>query len=207
MANEHLSAEGRSQNKNIYMQSKHLKEGRWATSAVFYVTIHYRDEFSLGAHRQLFGHAAYHWGLLFSPKKAKGRTSYTYDVSDAADPHPVTRVDRNPERNWVYRPRDKVDPALSTRLLGRVMIGKIPNNVSYSRIQAILNTVPLLRNGFQTENCVSWTRDAIGKLQKEGLAERFNIDNFMDDSLQWADERLNNHRGTSNVKNYTSCPM
>lgn len=113
---------------------------------------------------------------LFLPRLPEEKNCHSYDVTDAACPNPVTRVDHNPELNWFFRARDNVDPALSGHILGRVMIGKIPNEVTYAGIQALLEMVPLPTKGFRPEeNCVSWTRSGIGKLQQEGLAEQFDI--------------------------------
>lgn len=43
------------------------------------------------------------------------------------------------------------------------------------------------------QNCVSWTKDAIWKLQtEEGIAERFDIGQFVTDALAFADECLKN---------------
>lgn len=48
------------------------------------ISIHHRDQFSLGEHRTRLGHAAYHWGILIQPKNPKGSDSDAYDVTDAA---------------------------------------------------------------------------------------------------------------------------
>ncbi|KAE8148038.1 hypothetical protein BDV25DRAFT_159097 [Aspergillus avenaceus] len=100
------------------------------------VTINHRDRLSLREHRAQLGFAAYHWGILIQPKNTKGSDSSTYDVSDAAMPDPHTRVDHNPNRDWIFRPKHRVNAELSGRLLGRVMVGKVPNNVPDAHIEA-----------------------------------------------------------------------
>ena len=67
-----------------------------------FVTLHYRDELSLGENRQRLGFAACQWGILISPKVSKGRDCFTYDVSNAARVDPNTRTDLNPQRNWYF---------------------------------------------------------------------------------------------------------
>ncbi|KAE8154146.1 hypothetical protein BDV25DRAFT_148323 [Aspergillus avenaceus] len=97
---------------------------------------------------------------------------------------------------------------LSGHLLGRTMIGKVPNEVTYAEIRIHLESIPLPRKGVSPEeNCVSWTRSAIQKLQEKGLAEQFGIDRFMADSLAFADQRMKSPDSTANIINYTSRPM
>jgi hypothetical protein len=57
------------------------------------LTIHHRDELSLGPNRTRLGYAAYHWGILIQPKKPKGSDSNAYDVSNGAKVDPLTRQD------------------------------------------------------------------------------------------------------------------
>lgn len=175
-----------------------------------YVTLHYRDKFSLGEHRQRLGFAAYHWGLLI--KDPTGNSCNAYDATDAIDLDPVTGEDRNPERNWLFRVKDNVDMLQISRLLGMVMIGKVPNEVTDGEIQAHLDSVPLpIKNAVPEQNCVSWTRDAIQKLQAQGIAEQFDIDQFVTDALAFADECLKNPSQTPATDprtiKYTRRPM
>lgn len=100
------------------------------------VTSHYRDKFSLGEHRQRLGPAAYHWGLLI--KDPAGGSCYTYDATDAIDLDPITGEDRNPERNWFLRMKEIVDVFQISRLLGIMMIGKVPAEVTDGEIRVHL---------------------------------------------------------------------
>lgn len=88
------------------------------------------------------------------------------------------------------------------------MIGKVPNEVTYAKIHGLLRAIPLPQKGaLPEENCVTWTRNAICKLQENGLAEQFNLDRFMDDALAFADQRLLNTYSTRASINYTGRPM
>lgn len=142
------------------------------------VTVHHRSGLSLRDNRVRLGLAAYHWGILIQPKKPKGDDSNAYDVSDGAKPDPTTRHDLNPDREWLFRAEEGVNPLRSGHLLGRVMIGKVPNHVTDADIEDLLRKVPLpLKNTEQ--NCVTWVSASIQALQKEKLAEEFDVNQLM----------------------------
>lgn len=169
-----------------------------------FVTIQYRDELSLGENRQKLGYAAYNWGILISPKVSAGKDCYAFDVSDAARPDPETRVDCNPNRDWVFRSKPNVDPLFSGHVLGRVMIGKVPNDIGTSAIEARLAAIPLPeKEAVPEQNCVSWTMSAIQALQEIRLAEQFDLKEFMAYAIRYADQRLKAVDATANVVNYT----
>lgn len=67
-----------------------------------FVSLFYRDELSVGENRQQLGYAAYHWGILISPKKSKGPDCYSYDVTNWARLDPITMIDHNPETQLVF---------------------------------------------------------------------------------------------------------
>lgn len=164
------------------------------------VTIHYRDELSLRDNRARLGLSAYHWGILIQPKNPKGLDSNAYDVSDGARPDPMARQDLNPSRDWHFRAKLGVSPILSGRLLGKVMVGKVPNNVTDANMEDLLRKVPLpIKNTGQ--NCVTWTLATIQALQKGKLAEDFDVNEFMTKALGLADEWLQ-HPGPNNFHNY-----
>jgi hypothetical protein len=173
-----------------------------------FLSLHHRDALSIGGNRQRFGHAAYHWGILISPKSSKGPDCYAFDVSDGILLDPVRRVNLNPEGNWLFREKANINPEKSGHLLGRVMIGKVPNEVTYAEIHGLLRAIPLPQKGAVPEqNCVTWTRAAIFKLQENGLVERFDLDRFMDESLAFADQRLQSTESTPASINYTGRRM
>ncbi|OBT62172.1 hypothetical protein VE03_08337 [Pseudogymnoascus sp. 23342-1-I1] len=157
-----------------------------------FVSIHHRGALSLGENRQRLGYAAYHLGILISPKVYKEQDCYTFDVS-AARPDPETRVDHNPNHEWIFRS----NPTVSGSLLGLVMVGKIPNGVEISEIRTRLQSVPVpQRNAVPEQNCVTWTMSAIQTLQENGFAEHFDINKFMDVGIEFADATLSDKSGT-----------
>jgi hypothetical protein len=161
------------------------------------LTIHHRDELSLGPNRARLGYATYHWGILIQPKKSKGSDSNAYDVSDGAF---------NPNFEWRFRATRGVDPLRSGRLLGRVMIGKVSNNVADTQIEAILRAVPLpVQNTTPEQNCVTWILAAIPALQQHGLAEVFDVDQLLASALQRGHSWLKDP-GPNNFYNYTDRP-
>lgn len=134
---------------------------------------------------------AFHWGILITPKTSSGPDSLAFDVSDAAVPDPVLRLDRNPHRNWMFRPKARVDPVRSGRLIGRVLIGKVPNNITDLQIQSILATVPLPVNGATPrQSCVTWILAALIALQNTGIARKFDVSQFIVWALSYADHAL-----------------
>ncbi|KAM5349316.1 hypothetical protein ACJ41O_005823 [Fusarium nematophilum] len=155
------------------------------------VTLHHRDEFSLGDHRQNLCYEAYHWGIMIMPKTSKGSDCNAYDASDASDIDPETRQLRNTNLEWWFRAKRGVNPERSGRLLGRIVIGKIPNNISDHAVEDLLRGIPLpVKNAHPPQSCVTWTLNAIVALQDAGLAWSFDLDKFRDWALAYADQCL-----------------
>ncbi|EKV04775.1 serine threonine protein kinase [Penicillium digitatum] len=173
-----------------------------------FLSLHHRDALSIGGNRQRFGHAAYHWGIVISPKISKGPDCYAFDVSDGIILDPARRVNLNQEGNWFFRGRANINPEKSGHLLGRVMIGKVPNEVTYVELHGLLEAIPLpQKSTLPEQNCVTWTRAAICKLQENGLVEQFDLGRFMDESLAFADQRLQSIESKPASINYTGRRM
>lgn len=62
--------------------------------------------------------------------------------SDGARPDPMTRQDINPNRDWHLRAKLGVSAILSGCLLGKVMVGRVPENVTDAEIEALIKEVP-----------------------------------------------------------------
>ncbi|KAK2863694.1 hypothetical protein FQN49_004090 [Arthroderma sp. PD_2] len=74
-------------------------------------------------------------------------------------------------------------------MLGRMMIGKLPQGTTPQDVNNLLKDVALPRvNTTPIDNCVSWVKAAIQELQKKQWAEDFDIDKFMDHTLNEADK-------------------
>ncbi|OQE24389.1 hypothetical protein PENSTE_c007G03902 [Penicillium steckii] len=107
---------------------------------------------------------------------------------------------------WRFRAMPNCDPSEEHRLLGHVMIGKIPHSVRHDRILDILEALPLPQSDKDPkENEVTWIRNAIHRLQLEDYAEQFDVDKFMRYARDCA---TTNHRNNVPFKvNYTFRPM
>ena len=190
-----------------------------------FVSLHHRNALSIRENRKRLHYAAYHWGILISPKNLSHDDDdhhhhhHAFDVSDGIIQYAATATettttttmestDLNIDGNWHFRAEPNVNLADKPHLLARVMIGKLPREVSYADIHTLLEKIPLpQKDALPVQNCVSWTRAAIRTLQENGLAEKFDIDAFMDKALGFADQRLREYTTTSSCMNYTTRRM
>lgn len=143
------------------------------------IALHHRNALSLPPERERLGHAAYHWVILIEPKFSRGANANAYDVTDAPGIDPNNRVNQNPENDWRFLAQCGVNPYKDSRFIGRVMIGKLPNNVKDSQVESILRGVEVpIKNAVPGQNCVTWTMAAIQALQSNGFVEKFDLDTF-----------------------------
>lgn len=94
--------------------------------------------------RKTYG--AYHWGVLLAPKKSNGSDNIAYNVSDGIRLDSETGQDLNSERDWFFRIKNKVNPLDSGRLIGRVMIGKVPAQTTDDVLENILRLRCRIKN-------------------------------------------------------------
>ncbi|OJD10261.1 hypothetical protein ACJ73_09863, partial [Blastomyces percursus] len=164
-----------------------------------FISIHHRDEMSLQEGiRKTYG--AYHWGVLLAPKKSNGRGNMTYYVSDGVRLNGETGQDLNSERDWFFRVNNNVNPLDSGRLVGRVMIGKVPPQTTENDLEIILRGVPL-PDKESGERCRHWVWNAISTLQNESVIPNFDIEEFKVWILYYANQCLANP-SPSNVCDY-----
>lgn len=125
-----------------------------------------------------YGHAMYHWGIWVEPKGSEG-PGRLYDVEEH---QPMNSAEGPIPGGWKSGLRDS-NFNTNYRLIGRIMIGKLPAGKGYHEIEALLNQVPVPVNGTQ-EDCIVWTKNVIRSLQGRDSttpwAEKFNVDDFMD---------------------------
>ena len=156
-----------------------------------YITIHHRGALSLGKDRAKLQHSAFHWGILVAPKSFNGTDCTMYDVTNSLQPIQDHRHDLNVDGNWFFRSRQHVNLFRdNVKVIGRIMIGKVPNNISDDRIEGILkNEVPLPdKEAVPVQNCVSWTWSAVQALQDGGLvAQKFRVEDLAAWALEYAD--------------------
>ncbi|KAK2751753.1 hypothetical protein FQN55_009194 [Onygenales sp. PD_40] len=125
--------------------------------------------------RKMYG--AYHWGVLLAPKKSNGCDNTAYDVSDGVRLDSETGQDLNPERDWFFRIKNDVNPLESGRLIGRVMIGKVPPQTTKSDLESILRGVAL-PDKESGERCRHWVWNALSILQNASVIPNFDIGKF-----------------------------
>lgn len=155
------------------------------------VALYDRDNFSRGNTRQVFGYEAFHWGIVLTPEVSQGRDCASYEATDANTLDPVTFRMNNPSMNWWFRERKNINPTLSTKIIGRIVVGRVPDGVSGSEISELFKNVPLpIKNTDPQQSCVTWTMDAVQALQDKGWARGFDLAQFKDFALAFADERL-----------------
>lgn len=155
------------------------------------LALHHRDKFSHGRSRRIFGYEAYHWGVIIMPEDSQGRNCHAFDATDASRIDPVTFRMDNPSMDWRFRVKENVDPALSIKLIGRIVIGQIPDGVSSDELRTFFERVELpVKNRDPQQSCVTWAMNAIRALQRQGWARDFDIDQFRDAALSYADERM-----------------
>ena len=71
-------------------------------------------------------------------------------------------------------------------MLGRIMVGKLPEGLTPEDVGALLSHVPLPEEaGLEGE--VEWVRVALGELQRNGCAEAFSVEQFVGDAVAYAD--------------------
>lgn len=180
-----------------------------------FITLHPRGKNSLGENRTRLGYSAYHWGILISPKnKVTHPTSASqsptspsalhthFDVTDSLYADPVTG---EVKENWRFRERGSPDPVMAFQILARVFVGKLdPAWGEADGVREKLSGIELPRKGVQGESCVSWAREAIGVLKKLGtLQADFDIAQFMDTALRFADEILKGKGEMGSILDYT----
>ena len=183
-----------------------------------YITIHHRGAKSLGKNRTDLHLSAFHWGILLAPKAfdggsndlstdctktTNGTTNGTvlYDVTNSLMPFPDDQL--NTSAAWYFRSRRNVNLRRDHNLhiIGRIMIGKVPAQISDAEIETVLaDEVPLPDKGaVPPEDCVTWTRNAVRCLQEERVMvvagagpgkSWFDVWVFMEWCLGYADRCL-----------------
>ena len=127
------------------------------------------------------------------PKDSRGADCDAYDATDASYIDPVTFRMVNPTMDWMFRDRKGVDPELSSKLIGRIVIGVVgdENETPSVDLDELFSQVPMpVKNTHPQQSCVSWVVDAILSLQKNEVVPAFDIDEFKDQALHYADQRL-----------------
>jgi hypothetical protein len=171
-----------------------------------FLALYHRDKLSLPPHRDEFGLASCHWALLITPKNAAEKT-HMLDVTDAFQIDPVTYIDTNPDRNWVFR--DKVEnPLANIRLVLIAMIGKLESGPD-----AVQELVGILKKECRVpkkdtpgEHCLWWVRQAVQFLQNKDLLGEFDVETTFIEAQRQATDRIESQeivKKRSEVVNFT----
>ena len=161
------------------------------------VGLYHRNNLSEGRMRDIFEHKAYHWGIFVLAGES-GRHHWSFEATDASEIDPVTFKLNNPTMDWWFRGQDSIDPERSSKLLGMVIIGEIPDELSFDGMEAIMEAVPLpIRNREPQQSCVTWVGNAIQALQRQGwVPKEIDIDRFKDFALEYGDDRMKREHAT-----------
>ncbi|KAL3497235.1 hypothetical protein BJX62DRAFT_4622 [Aspergillus germanicus] len=165
------------------------------------ITLHPRGKNSLGENHRRLHYAAYHWGILISPKNSKSNNGdhTLFDVTDSLFVHVSTGKASD---DWRFRARTTQDPDVAFQILVKVLVGKLDSrSVTVKEVERRFKEVPLPRKGEQLgENCVSWTKEAIGLLVKMGVLEGvLDVQKLINEALEFADCCLREQKGLGNV--------
>lgn len=171
------------------------------------VSLYHRDHYSQGRNRQIFGYEAYHWALLITPDE--GQSEHDCDAYDATDTNiwdPVTFRMTNPTMDWHFRAKRGFDPEEEIKLIGQVVIGVLPTDVSRDELEDFFRGIPLPeKNRDPQQSCVTWLTNAIRALQKKEWIRSFDVDRFKDWALRCADEK-HGSKNSSRMKVETYLP-
>ncbi|CAJ0538851.1 Ff.00g067590.m01.CDS01 [Fusarium sp. VM40] len=157
------------------------------------VALYHRNHFSLGNARQAFGYEAYHWSIMVMPDVAQGddEVCHLFDATDTSAINPHTFRMNNPKMEWWYRSQIDINPRMNMKLLGRVVFGQIPDDISSAELDEFFHSIPLpVKNTYPQQSSVSWAIDAICAIQKQGWAPAFDLRKFKDFALAYGDERM-----------------
>lgn len=155
------------------------------------LALHHRDNFSQGNSRRVFGYEAYHWSIIIMPDTSRERDWYVFDATDRSEIDPITFRMNNPTMDWWFRAKSTMDPAVSAKFLGCIVIGQVPDGASFDEFESFFSNVPLpVKNTHPQQSCVTWAVDAIRALQGQGWAQAFELGQFKDWALAYADERM-----------------
>ncbi|KAF2734190.1 hypothetical protein EJ04DRAFT_564470 [Polyplosphaeria fusca] len=121
----------------------------------------------------------YHWGIWIEPKNGNG-SGTSFDLEDS-----ITFSSTTNPFGWRFHIDEH--SSLPPRMLGRIMIGKVPETLKVTDVGRALKLVPLPSDPQSPiADVVVWLKAAIEELQQVGCAETFPIDTFIDDALSHA---------------------
>lgn len=161
------------------------------------VALFHRDSYSTGHMRKVFGHEAFHWAIAVTPGQLGRRDFWSFEATDATEIDPVTFRMHNPTMSWWLRAQENGDPDAESKLIGSIVIGAIPDALSFAELQQLMTAVPLpIKNRHPQQSCVTWAGLAISALQAQEWVQDFDINHFKDWALGYGDERMKGEAST-----------
>lgn len=155
------------------------------------VALHHRDHFSVGNARRVFDKQAYHWSIMIIPEGGQSENCHSFDATDASHINPVTFRMNNPTMDWWFRSELDIKPQRHEKLLGRIVIGEMPDEVSGEELGDFFQGIPLpMKNTNPQQSSVTWIMDAIQALQEKGWTHDFDLDRFKNFAVTYADEKM-----------------
>ncbi|KAF2863506.1 hypothetical protein K470DRAFT_210414 [Piedraia hortae CBS 480.64] len=139
------------------------------------IHVYHRDRLPVGKeNHKKYGNGIYHWAIWVCPKSADALDqTTTFDATDGLRVTPEGKT-INPDLSRWYRLRKHEDPTRNPKFLTAIYIGKLPKSITVDNVEKMLGTMPLPRKTHvPRESFVSWARNAILRLQKEGCVDRF----------------------------------
>ena len=148
---------------------------------------------SLSSTRSKTPPSTYRWGIWIEPKGSAG-DGISYDALSS-----LAFATTNNAAGWHL----SIAPhsAFPADMLGRIMVGKLPEGLEPEDVGALLTHVPLPA-GAGLEGEVEWVRVALGEFQRNGCAEIFSIEQFVGDAVGYADGWMAKEKRYQKV-NYT----
>ncbi|KAF4336052.1 serine threonine kinase [Fusarium beomiforme] len=155
------------------------------------VALYDRGDFFRGDKRLVFGYEAYHWGIVILPETQQEREHHAFSATDVVEINPVTFRMHNPTMSWWLRSEENINPGESSKPLGCIIIGEIPDDITFAQLDEFFNCISLpVKNTHPQQSCVTWIMAAIQALQRENWIPQFELDEFKDWAVSYADERM-----------------
>lgn len=103
----------------------------------------------------------YHWAIIVGPKVEDEHSTGT--IFHARER--ISIVDGEAQSSWVFEDRPTALMATAMQLV-RILVGKV---ASTERVESVLKSTSV-KNAQPGWNCVSWVKEALESLEKEGKA-------------------------------------
>jgi hypothetical protein len=115
----------------------------------------------------------------FETSSLSSSSSTIFDATDGVRQDPITFLDTNITHEWYFRVREDFNPLATANFLGAVVIGEmasrhglLPAVHAVEKIWRTFEQISLPRKDHRPgENCVSWAKEAVVRLQREGIVE------------------------------------